>query len=97
MPAPHTDRRPDVLRWATEHRWVHDEATFDNGQIIRDEFRKNGMVVRAVWLHTPYSDAMWARGLLERPMRAPMTIPQVARSASRTSLEAVLSGTQPGM
>ncbi|MEV7037525.1 hypothetical protein [Amycolatopsis sp. NPDC051061] len=40
---------------------------------------------------------MWARGLLERPMRAPLTIPRAARSTSRPSLEAVLNGTQPGM
>jgi hypothetical protein len=97
MPAPHTDRRPDVLEWAEQHGWVNDSQVFDDGQIIRDLFSKNDMVVRAVWLHTPYSDAMWARGLLERPKRAPMTIPRVSRSTSRPSLEAVLTGTQPGM
>ncbi|KOX33969.1 hypothetical protein ADK67_04785 [Saccharothrix sp. NRRL B-16348] len=70
---------------------------FDDGQITRDLFRKDGMVVRAVWLRTPYSDAMWARGLMERPTRAPMTIPRVARSTTHPSLEAVLCGTQPGM
>lgn len=97
MPASHTDRRPDVLRWASEYNWSHDEARFDSGQIIRDEFRKDDMVLRAVWLHTPYSEAMWARGLLERPRHAPKTVPRVSRSANRPSLEAVLSGTQPGL
>jgi len=97
MPAPHTDRRPDVLQWASQYNWSHDEARFDNGQIIRDEFRKDDMVLRAVWLHTPYSEAMWARGLLERPMRAPLTVPRVSRSTSRPSLETVLSGIQPGL
>jgi hypothetical protein len=97
VPAPHTDRRPDVLQWASVYGWQHDQTIFDDGQIIRDIFRKDDMVVRAVWLRTPYSDAMWARGLFEKPLRAPMTIPRVARSASRPSLEAVLSGTQAGL
>lgn len=97
MPAPHTDRRPDVLEWAKTFGWEHTEETFDEDQIVRDLFEKDGMMLRAVWLRTPYSDAMWARGLLERPRRAALTVPRVARSASRASLEAVLSGTQPGM
>lgn len=97
MPAPHTDRRPDVLDWAREYGWTHESATYDDGQIIRDLFSKNDLVLRAVWLHTPYSDAMWARGLLERPMRAPLTVPRVSKSSTRPSLETVLKGTQPGI
>lgn len=95
MPAPHTDRRPDVIEWGNTHGWEHAEAVFDDGQIVRDVFRKDGKELRAVWLSTPFSDAMWARGLLLRPHRAPLTVPRVTSSGPRASLEGILSGTHP--
>jgi hypothetical protein len=97
MPAPHTDRRPDVIKWAATHGWSHDEATFDEGQIVRDVFTKEGMELRAIWLSTPFSDAMWARGLLLRPKRPPLTVPRVTSSGARASLEALLNGTHPAV
>lgn len=97
MPAPHTDRRPDVIDWASNHGWSHDMATFDDGQIVRDSFKKEDLELRAVWLATPFSDAMWARGLLLRPRRQPLTVPRVTSSGPRASLEGILKGTHPGV
>lgn len=93
MPAAHTDRRPDVIDWAHAHGWDHHEAVFDDDQIVRDEFTRDGMQLRAVWLRTPFSEAMWARGLFNRPRQAPLTVPRVTSSGPRASLEGILKGT----
>src|SRR3954462_6971277 len=93
MPAPHTDRRPDVLAWAQQHGWEHQAASLDDDQIVRDLFTKDGVQLRAVWLKTPFSEAMWARGLLLRPHKAPVTVPRVASAGPRASLEGILTGT----
>ncbi len=93
MPAPHVDRRPDALQWAEQHGWEHQSAAFDDGQIVRDVFTKGDLQLRAVWLTTPFSDAMWARGLLLRPKRPPLTVPRVTSAGPRASVEGILSGT----
>ena len=94
LPAAHTNRRPDALEWAHEHNWDHSEATFDDGQIIRDTFQRSGLTLRAVWLSTPFSDAMWARGLLSTGDRA-VTVPRVSGSTHRPTLQSVLTLTHP--
>lgn len=97
MPPAHTDRRPDVIAWGDAHGWKHEEATFDEGQIVRDVFTKGGVQLRCVWLSTPFSDAMWARGLLIRSKRLPLTVPRVTSSGPRASVEAILNGTHPAV
>lgn len=97
MPAAHVDRRPDVLDWASEYGWTHDEAHYDDGQIVRDIFTKGELQVRAVWLSTPFSDAMWARGLLTRTSKAPLTLPKVTGTGTRATVEGVLKGTHPAV
>ena len=89
MPAAHTNRRPDALDWAKENGWAHDAATFDEGQIIRDTFTREGLTLRAVWLSTPFSDAMWARGLLLTGQRA-VTVPRVSGKGQRPTVDSVL-------
>lgn len=94
MPAAHTNRRPDALDWAKEHAWSVESATFDDGQIIRDTFTRPGMTLRAVWLSTPFSDAMWARGLLSAHDKA-VTVPRVSGGKQRPTLQSVLTLTHP--
>ncbi len=94
MPAAHTDRRPDALNWAKENGWTHESNTFDDGQIIRDIFMRKNLTLRAVWLSTPFSDAMWARGLVATGGRA-VTIPRVSGSTNRPTLESVLTLQHP--
>lgn len=58
--APHAQRM-NVLGRAHTHGWVHDMATYDDGNIIRDQFSSELGVIRAVWLRTPWSDSgRWA-------------------------------------
>jgi hypothetical protein len=94
MPAAHTNRRPDALDWANSNGWSHESVTYDDGQIIRDMFTRDGLTLRAVWLSTPFSDAMWARGLLSLPGRA-VTVPRVSGGTRRPTLETVLNLTHP--
>jgi hypothetical protein len=88
MPAPHTDRRPDAKSWATEFGWKHTETIFE-GEVIRDVFTKGDRELRCVWLRTPFSDAMWARGYLLLPHDS-VTVPRVTSGGTRPSVETVL-------
>lgn len=89
MPAPQTDRRPDVLEWAKGSGWKLDLTTGFEGEVIRDVFTREGMELRCFWLSTPFSEALWARGYLLMPHRA-VTVPRVTSLGPRPSVEAVL-------
>src|SRR3954452_20848421 len=94
MPAAHTNRRPDALEWAKANGWTHESATFDGGQIIRDIFSRGALSLRAVWLSTPFSDAMWARGLVTTGQKA-VTVPRVSGATKRPTVESVLTLKHP--
>lgn len=94
MPAEHTNRRPDALEWASTHNWARETETYDHGQIIRDTFTREGLVLRAVWLSTPFSTAMWARGLLTTSERE-VTVPRVTGHTKRPTVESVLKRSHP--
>lgn len=97
MPAAHVDRRPDALKWGKEHGWEHEDQAYDDGQIVRDVWSKGDLQLRAVWLKTPFSEAMWARGLLLHPKSLPVTVPRVSSTGPRPSVETVLKGTHPSL
>lgn len=88
MPAPQTDRRPDVIEWSKQHGWSWENAAWEN-EVIRDVFKKGEMELRCYWLHSPFSEALWARGYMLMPHRL-VTVPRVTSSASRPSVESVL-------
>lgn len=54
--APHA-QRSNVIGHALAHRWEHEMALYDDGNIVRDVFTRDIGIIRVVWLRTPWSDS----------------------------------------